>query len=259
MNLRILYEDAHLLVLYKPAGVPVQSAKIGVQDCESMLKNYLYTNHPGKGQPFLGMIHRLDQPVEGLLVFAKTKAAAADLSRQVTDGKMTKRYLAVCHCGEHVDKCVPNFRKFDEICGKTTENVEKPVDNWTQCVDFLKKNGRENRSEIVSEKTPGGKKSVLNYQVLKRTEAFQLVEIELLTGRHHQIRVQMAGMGTPLLGDRKYTRDKDHVESVDNFSIALCAYHLAFHHPKTGKCMEFDILPENPAFSKFFGSLSTKI
>ncbi len=259
MDLRILYEDAHLLVLYKPAGVPVQSAKIGVQDCESMLKNYLYTKNPEKGQPFLGLIHRLDQPVEGLLVFGKTRAATAALSRQVTDGKMKKRYLALCQCEGYVDNYVSNCPKFDEICGKTTENVEKSVDNWIECVDFLKKNGRENRSEIVPEKTPGGKKSVLYYQVLKQIEALRLVEIELLTGRHHQIRVQMAGMGTPLLGDHKYSRMKGPVETVDNFSIALCAYHLEFNHPKTEKHMEFKTLPENPAFSKFLEGISKKV
>lgn len=253
MKIKILYEDAHLLVLYKPAGVPVQSAKIGMQDCESMLKNYLYTNHPEKGQPYLGLIHRLDQPVEGVLVFAKTPAAAATLSRQVTDGSMKKRYLAVCHCGEDVDNYVINYPKFQQLCGKTTENVEKSVDNWIERVDFLKKNSRENRSEIVAEKTAGSKKAVLYYQVLKQAGMLQLVEIELLTGRHHQIRVQMAGMGFPLLGDRKYNHRKGNVEDVDNFSIALCAYHLEFDHPKTKKRMRFEVLPENPAFSKFFG------
>lgn len=246
----ILYEDMHLLVYDKPAGVPVQSAKIGVKDCESILKTYLHEKNPGKGEPYLGMIHRLDQPVEGLLVFAKTPAAAADLSRQNAEGKMRKEYLAVRRA---VDKPVENSARYLQLCGKEARFVDNPVDKWTEQVDFLRKNARENRSEIVSSKTPGAKKAVLFYQVLKSAEGLQLLEIRLKTGRHHQIRVQMAGLGTPLLGDRKYGTEKDGVDNVDNFYPALCAYHLEFIHPKTGKPMSFTRLPENPAFQTFFG------
>ena len=95
MKLNIIYEDEHLLVLYKPAGVPVQSARVGAKDCESLVKNYLYEKNPGKGAPYLGIVHRLDQPVEGVLVFALNPKAAADLSRQMTAGKIKKTYLAV--------------------------------------------------------------------------------------------------------------------------------------------------------------------
>ena len=244
MDLKILFEDAHLLVLYKPAGVPVQSARVGVKDCESMLKNYLYAKAPEKGEPYLGLIHRLDQPVEGLLVFARTKDAAAELSRQATDGRMKKCYLAI---RKSADQPECNVEKLARLCGKSVDNVEKSVEKWIEVVDYLRKNGRENHSEIVSAKTPGAKKAVLRYQVLNALGGLQLVEIQLMTGRHHQIRVQMAGMGTPLLGDRKY----GDVDNVDNSFPALCAYHLEFIHPKTKKPMEFEALPENPAFGKF--------
>lgn len=246
----IVYEDMHLLVCYKPAGVPVQSAKIGVKDCESMLKNYLHEKNPGKGEPYLGLIHRLDQPVEGLLVFAKTPAAAAALSRQNADGKMQKEYLAV---RRSVDKVVENQGKYVKICGKPVDFVENSVDKWSRQEDFLRKNGRENRSEIVPAGTPGAKKAVLFYQVLKAEEGLQLLEIRLQTGRHHQIRVQMAGMGTPLVGDRKYGPSEVDVDNVDNSYPALCAYHLEFLHPKTGKEMSFTRLPQNPVFARFFG------
>jgi len=248
MNLKMIFEDAHLLVLYKPAGVPVQSARVGVKDCESMLKNYLYEKNPGQGEPYLGLIHRLDQPVEGLLVFARTKEAAADLSRQATDGRMKKRYLAI---RKAVDNPVCNVDKWAKICGKLTKTVENPVDNWEEWEDFLRKNGRENYSKIVSAKTPGAKKAALRYQVLQTAEGLQLVEIQLLTGRHHQIRVQMADRGTPLLGDRKYGGDRGDVDNVDNLFPALCAYHLELIHPKTKKHMEFETLPKHPAFALF--------
>lgn len=248
MNLDIIFEDAHLLVLYKPAGVPVQSARIGVKDCESLLKNYLYGKAPEKGEPYLGLIHRLDQPVEGLLIFAKTPHAAAELSRQTADGRMKKSYLAIRNS---VDKSVDNVDKWAKLCGKPGDNVENSVDKWIDIVDYMRKKGRENHSEIVTAQTPGAKKAALRFQVLKSQEGLQLVEIQLLTGRHHQIRVQMAGQGTPLLGDRKYGQTKESVDNVDNSFPALCAYHLEFIHPKTRKKMEFEHLPKNPAFAKF--------
>jgi 23S rRNA pseudouridine1911/1915/1917 synthase len=257
MNLKIVFEDAHLLVLYKPAGVPVQSARVGVKDCESMLKNYLYEKNPGKGEPYLGLIHRLDQPVEGLLVFARTPAAAAELSRQMADGRMKKQYLALRRTIDTtVDKSALNPQKYAKLCGKTTENVESFVDNWVEQVDYLRKCGRENTSEIVSEKTAGAKKAVLRYQILARAEGLELLEIQLQTGRHHQIRVQMAGMGTPLVGDRKYgivENSVDNVDNVDKIFPALCAYHLELIHPKTKKKMVFEELPKNSAFQKWIG------
>lgn len=254
MKLNIIYEDEHLLVLYKPAGVPVQSARVGAKDCESLVKNYLYEKNPGKGAPYLGIVHRLDQPVEGLVLFALTQKAAADLSRQSSERKMEKTYLAVRHV---VDNRDVDIHKRQNICGKPPENVEKLVDNWTECVDFLCKNGKENRSEIVPSSRPGAKKAVLRYRVLERREGRELVEIRLETGRHHQIRVQMAGRGTPLVGDRKYGMEnvENCVDNVDNLFPALCAYRLRFRHPSTGKWMEFEVKPQNPVFSTF---LSTK-
>lgn len=248
MELKIVFEDAHLLVLYKPAGVPVQSARVGVKDCESMLKNYLYGNAPQKGIPYLGVVHRLDQPVEGLVVFAKTAAAASALSRQVQEGRMKKLYLAVC---QTVDKSIENGRKDRKNCGKTVKNVENPVENWREITNFLRKNSRENRSEIVGAEVPGAKKAVLRYRTLKTIDNQKLVEIKLLTGRHHQIRVQMAGRGTPIAGDQKYGETLSGVDIVDKSYPALCAYHLEFTHPKTGKLLSFEIKPENTIFTPF--------
>ena len=252
MNVKIIFEDEHLLVLYKPAGVPVQSARIGVKDCESILKNYLYEKAPGKGEPYLGMIHRLDQPVEGLLVFARTPEAAADLSRQAVDGRMKKCYLAI---RQTVDKWEKDIHICEQICGKPERPVENFVEKWIEQVDYLKKDCRKNHSEIVPAGTPGAKKAALRYRVLKEKEGLQLVEIQLLTGRHHQIRVQMAGMGTPLLGDRKYGALKDQVENVDNGANtfpALCAYRLEFIHPRTRKHVDYQIQPQHTAFGEFF-------
>ena len=144
MKLNIIYEDEHLLVLYKPAGVPVQSARVGAKDCESLVKNYLYEKNPGKGAPYLGIVHRLDQPVEGLVLFALTQKAAADLSRQSSERKMEKTYLAVRHV---VDNRDVDIHKRQNICGKPPENVENwwitGPNAWIFCVRMERKTVRK--------------------------------------------------------------------------------------------------------------------
>ena len=217
MKDRILFEDAHILVCRKPAGIAVQSAGIGSMDLESMLKNYLAEKAP-ETIPYLAVIHRLDQPVEGLLVFAKNQKAAADLNRQMTSGKIKKEYLEV------------------------TE--KKPLKDRGQLTDYLKKDGRSNTSSVVQKGTPGAKEARLFYEVLE-TGSRTLLNIHLETGRHRQIRVQMAHAQMPLLGDKKYGASK--------FSrgLALCSAGLSFCHPATGKPMTFYICPEGEAFQEF--------
>ena len=247
-ELEIIYEDKDVLVIRKPAGVPVQSARVGAKDCESLLKNYLYRKNPKGGAPYLGLIHRLDQPVEGLVVFALNPKAAASLSKQSAGKEMQKTYLAIRYNVDKYPQAIPNK---ENPCGKTVDNVENSVENWSECVDFLWKDGKNNRSEIVKEGRPGAKKAVLHYRVLKCVDNLEMLEIRLDTGRHHQIRVQMAGMGTPLVGDRKYGKVENYVDNVDNSFPALCAYRIKFRHPTTGKWMEFERKPENPVFQKF--------
>ena len=165
---------------------------------------------------------------------------------------MKKCYLAIRRT---VDNFVDDVQKNEKKCGKPIKNVDNFVEKWTEQVDFLRKDGRRNHSEIVPAGTPGAKKAVLRYRVLKQEKGLQLVEIQLLTGRHHQIRVQMAGLGTPLLGDRKYGQENSDVDNVENSFPALCAYHLEFIHPKTKKHLQFEIRPENPAFQKMTGEI----
>ena len=222
----ILFEDKDILVCHKVAGIAVQNARLGTADMESSLKNYLALKDPGK-MPYLGIVHRLDQPVEGVLVFAKTPKAAAGLTKQITAGSVVKEYLAVT----------------DRMPEKQKGRLE----------DFLKKDGKSNTSSVVTDKTTGAKKAVLDYEILtelsdERTSAGKrvLVKIQLGTGRHHQIRVQMAHAGMPLLGDRKYnTADKS------GLPLGLCSCHLVFRHPITGKKMEFQVTPKGESFAGF--------
>lgn len=217
MGLNILFEDEYLLVVKKDAGIPVQAGKMRIMDLQGLIKNELYKRNRKGGEPYLGLIHRLDQPVEGVMVFAKTPFAAAGLSEQVTDGRMKKHYLAL-------------------LCGKPSEESGK-------LVDYLVKDGRTNTSSVAAQYTKDAKRSELNYKVLKRGETTTLVEVELLTGRHHQIRVQMANAGWPLYGDTKY--NPQFQNTAEHVQTALCAYKLSFVHPKTKKRMDFCIEPDN--------------
>lgn len=217
MGLNIIFEDEYLMVVKKDAGIPVQAGKLRMMDLQGLIKNELYRRNRKGGEPYLGIVHRLDQPVEGVMVFAKTPFAAGNLSEQVTDGRMKKHYLAL-------------------LCGKPAEDSGK-------LVDYLLKDGRTNTSSVVDVNTKDGKRSELNYQVLERREDTTLVEVELLTGRHHQIRVQMANAGWPLYGDTKY--NPKFQETAEHVQTALCSYKLSFVHPKTKKQMNFCIEPDN--------------
>lgn len=254
MRTEIIYEDKDILVVYKPAGFATQTAKLGQADVVSELKNYLMQSAKGsgrgaqvsRGEMYLGVIHRLDQPVEGLLVFAKHKQAAADLTaqlqRQGEGGSLHKYYYAV-------------------VCGISEAKQGR-------LVDYMFKNS-ENLAVIVDK--PGGqaKEAVLEYQitaqekVVKRAteendsaeerQELALADINILTGRFHQIRAQMAHAGMPLLGDAKYGSEssKELARAFGVQSVALCAYRLAFRHPVTKKPLCFEEKPRGKAFHLF--------
>lgn len=227
--LEIMYEDAHILVVWKPSGLESQSSRGIGADMVSEIRRHIHNSSPQKGMPYVGVIHRLDKPVSGVMVYAKEKKAAASLSKQVSGGTMDKKYLAV-------------------VCGK----VDNFVDNF---VDYLLKDERTNLSGIVDMGITGGKRAELEYRILKTIQEepdkdLNLAEITLHSGRHHQIRVQMAGHGMPIWGDRKYNPDfADSRAGRDN--IALSAYRLAFLHPVSRERMDFCRMPDGGAFEKF--------
>lgn len=221
MKTQIIYEDKDVLVCYKPAGIAVQSANIAQQDMVSELKNYLATQ--GDKNPYIGVVHRLDQPVSGVLVFAKNQSAAASLSVQVQDGRAGKIYRSLV------------FGAFDEV---SKEGVLE---------DILLKDAKTNTSRVIKEgskEAKQGKKAKLSYKVLQTIsvgeESYSEVEIQLFTGRHHQIRVQFANAGHPILGDTKYGSPVSaQLSARVGKGLKLCAYRLSFIHPKTKKEVEF--------------------
>lgn len=230
MRIEIIYEDSDILVLYKPAGLATQSAHIGEADVVSECKNYIRA-------PYLGIVHRLDQPVEGLLVFAKNPKAAAALTRQLSTNVLNKHYYAI-------------------LCGQMAESEG-------DLVDSLRKNG--NVAQVVTGQEgqyPDAKKAVLHYRVLQTIhqdhQDYTLADIEIETGRFHQIRAQFSHAGCPLFGDRKYGGESGKDDSTGDSSgtwkptgLALCAYQISFRHPVSGKVMEFHIVPRNSAFAHF--------
>ncbi len=224
--LDVFYEDPYLLVVKKPAGIESQAGRSFEPDMVSRIRGHIHSAAAGGGEPYVGVIHRLDRPVAGIMVYGKEKKVSAALSAQVRDGKMKKTYKAV-------------------VCGR-------PVDNVDNFVDYLLKCPGKNLSEIVDKGTPGAKRAELRYRVSKTVDGrpeypgeLTLVEIELLTGRHHQIRVQFAGHGLPLYGDRRYN------PGTSGDELALCACGLTFRHPVTGREMTFSMEPEGRIFEKF--------
>lgn len=220
----IIYEDAQILVCRKHAGMAVQSARVGQMDLESALKIY-------REGGFVGVVQRLDQPVEGILVFGKTSQATAALNRQQQNGTMKKKYLAVYTRQENGQQKAET--KGEEI----------------RLEDTLLKDGRTNTSKVVPEGTSGGKRAVLMYRILESRDEIGLAEVTLHTGRHHQIRVQFANQGMALWGDGKYNPQISEKEQGE--PVGLCAYQLEFQHPKTGKKMQFKIKPEGRIFAAF--------
>ncbi len=252
---QILYEDNDIIVCYKPAGIATQTAKIGQRDMVSEVTNYL----AGK---YVGCVHRLDQPVEGILVFALNQNAAAGLSRQIVENRMKKYYYAV----------VADIRPDVEAVPNPALEPEARPDSvrWKMLTDYLCKDNRTNLSRIVSSDTKGARKAVLEYQILEKktlspktfqTESFgekkppsvALVRVRLITGRHHQIRVQMSHAGMGLLGDFKYAgeRTKELSGALGIKQAALCAYRLEFEHPATGEKLSFQRKPEGVVFQNF--------
>ena len=208
--LNIIYEDDAIIVCVKSAGVATQTKRIGEKDMESMLRTYRMQ----KGEDsYIGVVHRLDQPVSGVMVFAKTKESAAELSKQVSTKIADKYYYAVT----------------DGVPDKSKGTLE----------DYLLRDGKTNLSRVVGSKENGAKRAELSYEVLAKTDTKALLRIKLATGRHHQIRVQMAHAGWPLVGDRKYNFKAN--MKVGNEPIGLCSYKLGFNHPVTRKKLEFEI------------------
>lgn len=201
MKINILYEDNHLLFVEKPVNIPVQEDSSGDLDLLTMVKEDIKVRYDKPGNVYLGLVHRLDRPVGGAIVFAKTSKAASRLSDMLRRRVIERTYLAVIH--------------------------GKPKENKGQLVNYLLKDQQKNKVSVVSANHPKGKRAVLDYEVIRSNDRFSLVAVSLHTGRPHQIRVQLATMGNPIFGDQKYG---SHLSEVGQ-QIALWAHSIHLEHP----------------------------
>lgn len=213
-NLEILYEDNHIIVVVKPFNILSQSDDTKDIDMLTLIKSYLKEKYNKPGNVYLGLIHRLDRPTGGIMVFAKTSKAASRLSEQIRLNLFTKKYLAI----------VSGY--FDEKTGVFEDYILKKEDN----------------SSVISNL---GKYAKLEYEVLKEKSNLSLVNILLHTGRHHQIRVQFASRNHPLYGDQRYGE-------TSKKQLALFAYYLSFNHPVTKEKLEFIKYPDKVGIWKEF-------
>lgn len=213
-KLQVLYEDNHIIVVVKPVNVLSQSDITGDVDMLTIIKNYLKEKYQKPGNVYLGLIHRLDRPVGGVMVFAKTSKAASRLSEQVRNKDFKKNYCAIVH-GYLTNKK-----------GTLKDTIEK----------------LDNKKVLLN--TKNGKEAILNYTVLKEYDNLSLVDISLITGRYHQIRLQFSSRNHPLYGDTLYGEDI-------NKQIALYSYKLSFLHPITKERLTFENYPKTGIWTKF--------
>ena len=217
-DLKVLYEDNHIIVVVKPCNVLSQGDATGDDDLLTITKKYIKEKYNKPGNVYLGLVHRLDRPVGGIMIFARSSKAAARLTEMIKEHDFTKKYLA--------------------IINGTLDKKEGTLEDYLLKLD--------NGNTIVTSKEKG-KKAVLNYKVVEENigNNLTLIEIELLTGRHHQIRVQFSSRGHSLYGDQRYGK-------TDNKQIALWAYKIEFVHPVKKELMSFSAFPPNKdIWSKF--------
>lgn len=218
-NLQVIYEDNHVIVVNKRAGDIVQGDKTGDKPLSDVVKSYLKDKYNKPGNVYLGTVHRLDRPTSGLVIFSKTSKALPRLNKMFATKDITKTYWAL----------VKN----------------KPKKDSDRLVHWLKKNPKNNKSYAHSTEVKDSKKAILSYQIIKKLDNFYLLEVTLETGRHHQIRTQLANIGCPIKGDLKYGYDRSNKDA----SISLHARNIKFIHPVSKE--ELDItapLPKDPVW-----------
>ena len=216
-NLTVLYEDNQIIVVVKPQNVPTQADSSGDKDLLTMIKEYVKEKYDKPGEVYIGLVHRLDRPTGGVMVFARTSKAAARLQEQMKTGLFEKKYLAV--------------------------TVGVPRDRQGRLSQYLVKDEKNNMVRVVPAAVEGAKKAELEYKVLEIAGSVALVDIRLITGRSHQARVQMQSLGTPIFGDAKYGGDK----LAKGHNLALWAYELRFYHPVNKNPFVFKVFPPTDA------------
>ena len=220
--MRVVYEDNHIIIVSKESGEIVQGDKTGDVPLSEMVKQYIKEKYAKPGAVFLGVVHRLDRPVSGLVVFARTSKALERLNRMFSQGEVHKTYWAI------------------------TQNM--PAEPEGTLEHWLTRNEQQNKSYASDREKPGSKRAILKYKVIGQSERYNLLEINLLTGRHHQIRCQLAAMGCPIKGDLKYGARRSNPDG----SISLLSRRVEFVHPVSKQTIVVEApLPDDPLWKAF--------
>ena len=224
--MQVVYEDNHIIIVNKQSGEIVQGDKTGDRPLSDLVKDYIKEKYQKPGAVFLGVVHRLDRPVSGLVVFARTSKALTRLNKMFAEGQVHKTYWAIVE-GEKV----------------RGGEGEKVSDEWHTLENWIVRNEKQNKSYAYNREEPNSKRALLRYRVLAYGERYNLVEVQLMTGRHHQIRCQLAAMGCPIKGDLKYGAKRSNPDG----SISLNAHRIEFAHPvsKEKICLESPLPADN--------------
>ncbi|WP_337637443.1 RluA family pseudouridine synthase [Hallella sp.] len=215
--MQVVYEDNHIIIVYKESGEIVQGDKTGDVPLSETVKDYIKTKYHKPGNVFLGVVHRLDRPVSGLVIFARTSKALTRLNAMFKDGDIHKTYWAI------------------------TKNA--PAIPEATLTHWLTRNEKQNKSYAYDREVPNSKKARLAYRVIGHTDHYNLLEVHLMTGRHHQIRCQLAHMGCPIKGDLKYGAKRSNPDG----SISLLSHSVKFVHPVSHELIHLDSpLPDDP-------------
>lgn len=206
-NLQVLFEDNHLIIINKRVGDIVQGDKTGDKPLSEITKDYIAKKYNKTGNVFLGVVHRLDRPTSGAVIFAKTSKALTRLNKMLVNKKIDKTYWAI---------------------------VDGKISEAQTLIHYLKKNPKNNKATVYSTESEGTKRAVLHFTIIKNLERYTLLEIDLETGRHHQIRCQLAYIGHPIKGDVKYGFKRPNI----NAGINLHARKIAFTHPVSQEQIE---------------------
>ena len=223
--MRVVYEDNHIIIVYKESGEIVQGDKTGDTPLSETVKEYIKEKYQKPGAVFLGVVHRLDRAVSGLVVFARTSKALTRLNNMFRDGEVHKTYWAI------VDP---------------SPTISQGSGEWTEVTHWLTRNEQQNKSYAYDHEVSRSKKAVLRYRMIGHSERYSLVEVQLLTGRHHQIRCQLAAIGCPIKGDLKYGARRSNPDG----SISLLSHRVEFVHPVSKKTIVLESpLPADPLWA----------
>jgi 23S rRNA pseudouridine1911/1915/1917 synthase len=224
--MEVVYEDNHIIIVNKQSGEIVQGDKTGDRPLSDIVKDYIKEKYQKPGAVFLGVVHRLDRPVSGLVVFARTSKALTRLNKMFAEGEVHKTYWA--------------------LVKNAPQETEATLTHW------LVRNEKQNKSYAYATEKPNAKKAILKYRLIGKSDNYSLLEVQLMTGRHHQIRCQLAAMGCPIKGDLKYGAPRSNPDG----SISLQSHRVEFIHPVSKERITVEApLPDDPlwqAFAIFF-------